>query len=89
VVGDFGRDTGVYYGKIPGDPNKNRYRPVMVRPKTVKRSEVTALAMTTGNEKRISKILVGDEVWEWVGIGWITIRYATARDRKQFPKLED
>ena len=55
----------------------------------VSRHDVSNIVMTAGNEKRISKIIVCDEVWEWVGIGWITLREATAKDRKQFPTLED
>lgn len=34
---------------------------------------VTNIAMVAGNEKLFQKIIDGDEVKEWVGIGWISL----------------
>lgn len=39
--------------------------------KTVKRSLLSNIRMTTGGEKKIKKVILDGTVREWVGIGWI------------------
>lgn len=56
--------------------------------KTIKRSEVSNLRMVAGNEMEHGVVIDGDDVKEWVGIGWITTRTATDEDRKTYPTLE-
>lgn len=51
--------------------------------KKIKASECSNLRMVAGNEKRFSKVIQGNDVMEWVGIGWIRIRTATAADRRK------
>lgn len=57
------------------------------RPKPLKRSQVTNIAMTTGGEKRISKVILDGVVKEWVGIGWIDLREASAEDYLKIPEV--
>lgn len=58
------------------------------RPKPLKRSQVTNIAMTTGGEKRISKIILDGVVKEWVGIGWIDLEPATPEDYLKIPEVK-
>ena len=53
--------------------------------KTVKRSKLSNLRMTAGQEKKYSVVVVDGRVKEWVGIGWIDLREATAEDREKYP----
>lgn len=53
--------------------------------KTVPATELSSLKMTTGNEKRFTIVIDGDDVKEWVGIGWITLHKVTAADRRKYP----
>lgn|GEM_PF-3554319 len=55
----------------------------------VLRSELSNLRMTTGNEKEYNRVVDGVLLKEWVGIGWVTIRKATERDRKVYPIAVD
>jgi len=57
--------------------------------KTVKLSEVTNIGMTTGGEKKYSKIVLLGILKEWVGFGWIELRDATAADIKKYPTVID
>ncbi len=53
--------------------------------KTIKRSELSNLKMSTGKNK--PQIVICDGyVKEWVGIGWIDLRKATKADEKKYPK---
>jgi len=54
--------------------------PAPKRPKTLARRDVTNIAMTAGNENKISQIILDGVVKEWVGIGWIDLRDATKDD---------
>lgn len=56
---------------------------------TIKRARLSNLRMVAGGEKRISKVVLDDEVMEWVGIGWIPIRKATKSDRETYPTVVD
>lgn len=53
--------------------------------KTVKRSELGNLPMIAGNEKKYSKVIIGDQVKEWVGIGWININ--DKPDKEKYPTV--
>ena len=55
--------------------------------KTVKASELSNLRMTAGNENKYDMVIQNDQLKEWVGIGWITIRLATDDDRKEYPTV--
>jgi len=61
----------------------------MKKQPTVKSSEISYLAMTTGGERKFTKVIVGDRVHEWVGIGWIDIGPLTLRDLKRYPVVVD
>lgn len=58
------------------------------RPKPLKRSQVTNIAMTTGGEDRISKVILDGVVKEWVGIGWIDIGTAEPADYLTIPEVK-
>ena len=53
--------------------------------KTVKLSELSILRMTTGGEKKYSRVVINGVLKEWVGIGWIDIRRAKTRDLTTYP----
>jgi hypothetical protein len=55
--------------------------------KKIQSSKVSNIAMTTGGEKRITKVIDGGIVKEWVGIGWIDLHKANAADRKKYPTV--
>lgn len=57
--------------------------------KYVLRSELTNLRMVAGNEKKYDRVVIDGSLKEWVGIGWVRIRTATARDKKIYPVAED
>jgi hypothetical protein len=50
-------------------------------------ADVAPLAMTSGNEKKFSKIIHKGNVELWVGIGWITLGKATKKDYQTLPVL--
>ena len=56
---------------------------------TVKRSALSNFKMAAGNEKRISKVILDGMLKEWVGIGWVDLRRATAADLKKYPTVKD
>jgi hypothetical protein len=55
----------------------------------IKRSELSNLRMTAGNEKKYDKVVIDGKVKEWVGIGWVTLRDASDKDRTRYPVVED
>lgn len=55
--------------------------------KTVKYNQVSNRAMVAGNEKKIGFIIHNGVVKQWVGIGWVELREATADDKKKYPKV--
>lgn len=55
--------------------------------KKVKASELSNLRMTAGNEKKYSKVIIGDTLKEWVGIGWIDIGEVTKESKKKYPTV--
>ncbi len=55
--------------------------------KTVAASQVSTMAMVNGNEHKFTKIIHGDVLKEWVGIGWIDKGAPTAKDRELYPKV--
>lgn len=54
----------------------------------VKLEDLSKFSMVAGGEKRITKVIDGDELKEWVGIGWVSIGKATKADRKKFPVVK-
>jgi hypothetical protein len=60
-----------------------------MRNKTITRSELSNLRMVAGNEKKYDIVIINGMVREWVGIGWIDLRVADAKDHKAFPTVVD
>jgi len=56
--------------------------------KTVKAKELTIKAMARGNEKKYTKVIHEGELVEWVGIGWVPLGKATAKDKKTYPTVK-
>lgn len=55
----------------------------------VQRRELTTIRMVAGNEN-LHPIVIDDRtVKEWVGIGWIDLRRATADDFTKYPLVKD
>ena len=58
--------------------------------KTIKRSELSNLRMSAGNEKKFTIIIDTDnQIKEWVGIGWIGKDQATDKDREKYLTVKD
>lgn len=51
--------------------------------------DLTSIKMVASGEKRITKVIRGGMVKEWVGIGWIDLRPATSRDRQRYPEVKE
>ena len=49
---------------------------------------MAVLTMTAGKEKKLSKVIHEGKVKEWVGIGWVELREATAEDREKIPEVK-
>ena len=47
------------------------------------------LYMGSGSKDKPKKVIDGDRLMEYVGIGWIEIRKATARDKRTYRPLTD
>lgn len=60
-----------------------------VRAKTVKRSQLSNIRMTTGGEDKYSKVILDGNVRQWVGIGWVDEGPASADDKKKYPTVID
>lgn len=43
-------------------------------------NEISTIKMVTKNEKNFKTAIIGDNVCDWVGIGWIIIRKAKKGD---------
>ena len=59
-----------------------------MKKKTVSYKDVSKIAMTTGKEKEISKVIHNKTLCEWVGIGWVDLRPATKEDYKKYPTVK-
>lgn len=57
--------------------------------KTYPRHKCSTLLMGCGGRGKPTRVIDGDTLKEYVGIGWIEIRKATARDRRLYPVLVD
>lgn len=55
---------------------------------TVKRSELSIIKMTDGNENKYQTVIDNGVVKEWVGIGWIVVRNVEPSDYEKFPVVE-
>jgi len=55
--------------------------------KIIKAEECSSIKMTTGNEKKFTKIIHHGVVKEWVGIGWITTDEKPDPDK--YPTVKD
>jgi len=55
--------------------------------KTIPVSKVSNIRMAAGGEKRITKLIDDGVLKEWVGIGWIVLRKATAADKKRYMRV--
>lgn len=56
--------------------------------KTVKAEKLSNIAMTTGGEKKFTHVIDNGTLKHWVGIGWISLRKATAKDKKTYPTVD-
>ena len=57
--------------------------------KTVKRSELSSLAMASGNEKKFTRVILDGTVRNWVGFGWIDEGKPTAEQARRLPRVID
>ena len=60
-----------------------------MKPDPVKRSELSILRMVAGNEDLYTKVVDGDRLREWVGIGWVDVGMATEEHRTLYPTVKD
>lgn len=58
-----------------------------MKPDPVKRSELSILRMVAGNEDLYTKVVDGDRLREWVGIGWVDVGMATEEHRTLYPTV--
>ena len=58
-----------------------------MKPDPVKRSELSLLRMVAGNEDLYTKVVDGDRLREWVGIGWVDVGMATEEHRTLYPTV--
>lgn len=58
-------------------------------PGTVLRRELSLIRMAAGGEKFHPIVIDDRTVKEWVGIGWIDLRRATADDYTKYPIVKD
>ncbi len=63
--------------------------PITHSGKTVARSELSALKMTTGGENTHPVVILDGRLTEWAGIGWIDDGEASADDRNNYPTVTD
>ena len=56
---------------------------------TVLRSELSNLRMVASGEGKYNRVVDGNMLLEWVGIGWCKFRVATARDKATYPTVVD
>ena len=57
-------------------------------PEPIPVAKLSTLSMVAGEEKKTLRVIDEDEVKEWVGFGWITLRTATSEDRKTIPAVQ-
>ena len=53
--------------------------------RTVEVKELSQIKMVSGNENKFTKVVHEDKVKQWVGMGWIEERAATASDYASIP----
>jgi hypothetical protein len=53
--------------------------------KTVPLSKLSTVSMVAGGEKKHPRVIHDGLLKNWVGIGWVTERKATATDKKNYP----
>lgn len=58
-----------------------------MKPDPVERSKLSGLKMVAGNEDLYTKVIDGDRLREWIGIGWIDIGMATEEHRTLYPTV--
>ena len=63
--------------------------PLRPGPISLTAKDVSTIAMTTGNEKKFTQIIVKDVVLEWVGFGWIAIGEPDEEDRATLPYVAE
>lgn len=59
----------------------------MTTPDVIPRGELSNLRMAAGNEKKFTVVIDDRTVKEWVGIGWVDLRRATADDIAKYPRV--
>lgn len=56
--------------------------------KAYRREKTHPAIMGCGGKGKPRRVIDGDRVMEYVGIGWIEIRKATDADRRKYPVLK-
>ena len=64
-------------------------RQAAVRPREYPRQRTHPAIMGVGGKDKPNRVIDGERLMEYVGIGWIEIRKATAADRRRYPKLSE
>jgi hypothetical protein len=59
-----------------------------MKPKTYQRRRTHPAIMGCGGNGKPQRVIDGDRLMEYVGIGWIDLRKATASDRRKYPVLK-
>lgn len=59
------------------------------KPEPVLRSELTTMRMAAGNENLYTRVVDGDRLRGWVGIGWIDEGMATDEHRATYPTVKE
>lgn len=57
--------------------------------KTISRDEISTVKMTAGGEKRVHKVIDGDDVYLWVGIGWVKEGPPTRHQKRHLHHVVD
>lgn len=56
---------------------------------TYPRRKTSTLLMGCGGKGKPMQVIDGDRLMEYVGIGWIELRIATAADKLKYPTVVD
>jgi hypothetical protein len=57
------------------------------RVRTVQLMDLSPRRMSEEGEKRWRIVIYADQLIEWIGYDWISIRKATTEDRTRYPRL--
>jgi hypothetical protein len=66
---------------------KVKSKKAKAKPRTFERRKAHPAIMGCGGKGKPNKVIDGDRLMEYVGIGWIELRKATARDKRTYPRI--